>query len=125
MDINYSDNTLTIGDLKARLAYLEERHKYGQPEEDADQEIWDEWEELQELRDVESSLSYCWGEDNTTLINLNFWQEYCEETCYSLGDVQKDGIVAQYVDWEKVADTMVQDYRPVQLPEGNDFYVRA
>lgn len=124
-DINYHDKTLTIADLKARLAYLTERHKYGQPEEDASDTIWNQWDELEALKEVEHDLNWCWDEDYRSLIHEDFWQSYCEDTCYTLGDLELNGIVASFVNWEGVADAMRQDYKYVKLPDNQYFYTRA
>lgn len=121
--IDYSSNTLSFSDLTARLAYLEERHKYGQPEADAPDETWDGWHEYETLRDLVDELHWC--DASTTLVNVSFWVEYCQEFCYDIGEVRKDGMVDHLVDWDKVADSMLMDWKAVQLPDGNDFYVRG
>jgi hypothetical protein len=125
MNINYSDNTLTIGDLKERIKYLVEVGAVEEPVDEDDGDAWDAHEELKVLQDLEGELHWCWNEDNTTLINGDFWQNYCEETCYSLGDCQPNGIVSNCVNWEKVAEHMSQDYKVLELPESQTFYVRG
>lgn len=126
MDIDYdSSKTLSIGDLKARIAYLVERGAETEPEDEDDGNAWDEHEELKALRDVESDLSWCWKEDNTTLVGEGHWEDFCRQTCYDLGECRSDGIVDFAVDWEKVANSMAQDYKIVTLPNHNDFYVRG
>jgi hypothetical protein len=124
-DIDYTSSILHLQDIKARLAWLSERHKYGQPEEDACDTIWDQWDELQVLQELEHDLAYCWDNDTAALIHEGHWLEYCEQTCYDLGDVQEKGIVAGYVNWEKLADAMQQDYKTVTLPDQNTFHVRS
>lgn len=122
-DIDYTSKTLALGDIKQRLEYLQQQHRYGQPEEDAPNETWDGWREYEILRDLVDELRWC--DDSTTLINIDHWVEYCQDLCYDIGDVAKGSIVDNLVDWDKVANSMLQDYKPVSLPEDNDFYVRG
>lgn len=118
-DIEYGANTLTIGDLKKRLAYLADRHKYGQPEEDASREAWDEWKELEMLQDVEHELSWCWSDDNKTLISTDHFTDFIREELYELGDIKRGGVVDSWsgLDWDKITEAVEQDYRMFDLDE--------
>jgi hypothetical protein len=119
VEIEYGAKTLTIGDLKKRLAYLAEKHKYGQPEEDADPEVWDEWKELEMLQGVESELSWCWDEDNKTLIETTHFTDFIREELYELGDIKRNGVVDSWpgLDWDKITEACEQDYRMIDVDD--------
>lgn len=124
--IKYGANTLTIGDLKQRLTYLAERHRFGQPEEDASDSIWDEWRELETLQDLESELSWCWNEDSKTMIFEDYFDQFARQECYDLGDVKEGSVVDSYADWDKVAAAIQQGYKAVRVgPDSLTYWVRS
>lgn len=123
--IDYGSKTLTLGDVKARLAYLREKHKYGQPEEDAAPEVWAEWEELENLIGCEHDLNWCWDRDEVTIIHTSFFQDYAREGAYDMGSVEKDSLADSHVNWAAYARDVMQDYKPIWLPDDNYFYIRA
>lgn len=125
VEIEYDSDLLTIGKVKARLAYLRERHKYGQPEEDVSEKAWAEWHELGELESVEHDCNWCWDQDNATLIHVSHFDTYAREQAYDIGQVEKDSLVDSHVNWAAYARDVMQDYKPVWLPDDNYFYIRA
>lgn len=119
---------IALGELKARLAYLEERFKGGEPDEEADVEVWEEWEELEVLRGIAGDLSWCWNGngngDATSLISERHWSQFCRDKAYDLGELRRGGWMESFVDWDKFENHMQQDYMEVVLPDSNSFFVR-
>lgn len=112
-------NTKTTGDLQARLEELQEKYP-NQPPRDADQQ---EWEELEELLMAKHMLSYCWDEQ-ATMIDTGSFTEYCREMAGDIGDINLCGAVEGYVNWEAYADAVRNDYKLVKVGD-TDYLVRA
>lgn len=111
--------TITLGEIKARIDELE---SIEQPIEvveagdggDFDQEAFDE---LEALRDLESTLAWCWDDDNKVLIREADFTEYTMEELYEMGDLKKGGIADGLIDTDKAAEVLCQDYRMVTYDE--------
>lgn len=123
--MDYTSKYLTIQDLKDRLNHLVGLGYGVEPEDADDGEAWDLYNECHTLQEVESDLSYCWKEDNTTLIHTDKFDEYTRDVCVDLGDIKQDSFLMELIDWDKAAEHILQDYKRVNLPEGNDYWVRA
>lgn len=121
--IDYSRNVLSFEDLKNRVEYLEKVFAGGEPDPDSSDLVWDQWDELQIIKDLVDELHWC--DSSAVLVSDSYWVQYCQETCYDLGFVSKGSIVDTYTDWDKVADSFMQDWKLYNLPDGNDFYVRS
>ncbi len=69
----------------------------------------------------EECENYAYG---STLINESQFQEHCKELAYDCGDVQRDGIMSAYIDWERFAEDCKVDYTTITF-RGTDFYVQG
>lgn len=116
--------TVTIGELKAELARLWKLFPEGEPVgEDCDNDLYAEYEKMRELRQLEADLSHCWEEDNAYLIRSGDFTEYGMELLYEMGDVRKGGICDQHLDYDKVTESLEQDYRLVTY-DNEDYWIR-
>ena len=50
-------------------------------------------------------------------------EEYTEEFTYEIGAVERDSWIGRFIDWEKAADTLKEDYQEVEIL-GSTFYLR-
>ena len=53
----------------------------------------------------------------------HYAEEYAEEYAYDTGAVERDAWVEPFIDWEKVADALKEDYQGVEIL-GHTFYLR-
>jgi len=111
-EIDYGSRTLTIQDLKDRIAYLEGI--------DTDE---DQWRELEALNEIDNDLH--WADASATLVNYNHWEGWCREYVVDLGEVREDSAVFGFIKWDELASAMEQDYKSFDMPDGTTFMVRA
>ncbi len=78
------------------------------------------YESLQALKDALSSDWDSMAEDGGTLNSDDNWVDYQEEQAYSSGDIAEHSHVADYVDWERYADSLKEGHREVEV-EGGEF----
>ena len=71
------------------------------------------------------------GEDNfemgVTFIRENYWEQYCEDTAYDFGflDRQDDSNPLHcYIDWQGWADAVAMDYNQTEF-DGDNYYWRV
>ena len=71
------------------------------------------------------------GKDNfemgVTFIRENYWEQYCEDTAYDFGflDRQDDSNPLHcYIDWQGWADAVAMDYNQTEF-DGDNYYWRA
>ena len=71
------------------------------------------------------------GKDNfemgVTFIRENYWEQYCEDTAYDFGylDRQDDNNPLHfYIDWKGWADALAMDYDQTEF-DGDNYYWRA
>lgn len=119
---NYED-VIDSRDIIARIEELEARIE----EEEAGQDLEDEKEELKALKDLEKAANgspdWIYGE---TLINEDYFIEYCEELCKDVGYIPEGlpGFIENHIDWEGVAQEIKQDYIEVDF-DGVSYFIRA
>ncbi len=77
---------------------------------------------LSSLCELRDEVGSGW-KDGVTLIPDYKWEEYAQETAYDLGFIDRDSEIGYYVDWERWAEDMRQDYATVEL-EGSTFLYR-
>lgn len=53
----------------------------------------------------------------------HYAEEYAEEFAYDTGAVERGSWVERYIDWEKAADDLKEDYTEVEIL-GHTFYLR-
>lgn len=131
-EINDEIDTLKeeINDLSNEIDDLEEE------EEDGNQSLIDEklddiddkkgeievlQEELKQLLEIKDEVPEF--EDGNTLINADYWVEYCEELCKDCGYLSSDLPWWIEIDWEKTAENIAVDYSIVEI-QGETFYYR-
>lgn len=126
--IEYGANTLTIGDLKKRLEWLTTLFPEGEPLGHEPEHVTELAGELAMLQDLAFELNWMWDseDDGRTLIFEDYFDQFARQECYDLGDVKEGGIVDSYVDWDKVAAAIQQDYKAVRVgPDSLTYWVRA
>lgn len=125
-EIDYTKMYLTIGEIKARIAYLIERGAIEEPEADEDDsEVWKEHEELKNLQEVEHDLNWCWESEERTLIHTDKFDDYTKDFCIDIGMIQEGCFLIDLIDWDKAADNLRQAYKSVSLPDNNDYWVQG
>jgi hypothetical protein len=84
-----------------------------------------EQEELNLLKSVaEEGEGYSDWEHGETLINSNYWVDYCAQMVKDIGDLPQD--IPNYIeiDWQGTADNLSNDYSRIDV--GNsEFYIRS
>jgi hypothetical protein len=132
--MNYDVNTITVGDLRRRLAELNDAGRNVPPPKEEPQDTrehiaWCEaCDEFEELKQLETAMLYCdHCGDRGVLVNEDYWTQYCEIKCYNEGLVQADSVVAVFTDWEKVADRIRQGeaWQEVGPIDSQTFLVRS
>lgn len=53
----------------------------------------------------------------------HYAEEYMEELAYETGAVERDSWIERFIDWEKAADALKEDYQEVEIL-GSTFYLR-
>ncbi len=114
--------TITIGELKAELKRLWTVLPEGEPFEGQD-DLHDDYMKLCELRDLESTLEWCWHDDSTSLIRSMDFTEFAMDLLYETGDLRKGGIADGIIDCDKAAECIEQDYMLVTYDQ-EDYWVR-
>ncbi len=120
--------TITIGEIKPRLAELEEKFASGEPdweveENSDDTELSDDWEELLALQDLRHALDWCWHDDSTALLRSADFTEFAMDLLYATGDLRKGGIADGIIDCDKAAECIEQGYMLVTYDQ-EDYMVR-
>ncbi len=82
----------------------------------------DELKSLRELNDEGDKASGEW-EDGATLINEDYWDDYCMGLVQDIGDLPRDLPDYLVIDWTATAANLSQDYTQIEW-DGNTFYVR-
>lgn len=82
------------------------------------------------LEELENDMPTPFGEPISTDVNCgvsgfaeHYAEEYAEEYTYDTGAVERDSWVENFIDWEKVADSLKEDYTEVEIL-GSTFYLR-
>lgn len=119
-NLDGTDDVFDSRDVVERIAEIEA--------EEADLDIDNDYDEILELRDELSALTALRDEfngtefeDGITLISDDYkaayFEEYVEELGYSIPSFVT-------VDWDETADTLLQDYTPVEF-HGVTYWGRA
>jgi hypothetical protein len=83
----------------------------------------EEVEELAALRELREQIYEPYWNDGVGIISHDYFPEYAEEFSYDAGDLLRGSFLACFIDWEKVADHLQQDYKRVTFM-GEDYWVR-
>ena len=82
------------------------------------------------LEELENDMPTSLGEPISADVNCgvqgfaeHYAQEYAEEYAYETGAVERGSWVERYVNWEKVAEDLKEDYTEVEIL-GHTFYLR-
>ena len=81
-------------------------------------EFWeDELKEIEEINDLEDEINNGEFEFGTTLIDEDYFEEYCEDLVSDIGDLPKDlpSYISNNIDWSGIADDLRQDYSEVEF----------
>ena len=104
-------------DIVERLNYLENLPKEEVQEEE---EYPDEYKELFDLREDIGKENFDFG---ITFIEVDYWEEYAEELAYDVGLADRNNTTFNwYIDWEKWAEALSQDYSSVNLGSYEYYY---
>ena len=122
-----------IEELEDELSPIEEKEDEIEsldPEEDKEEiriakeeleqirkDLEDEAEELKILMDFVGEFEGYGGDEQwrgnwhpVTLVNEDYWEEYCEELCTDLGYISKDFPSWIEIDWKSTAENIKVDY---------------
>ena len=77
---------------------------------------------LQKLAEEGEQYADDWRH-GATLINVEYFTEYCEELVKDIGDLPADTPDYLVIDWEATADNLKEDYTEIDF-DGTPFYVR-
>lgn len=85
-------------------------------------EFWvNEINEIEEIDNIEEECSeFKYGE---TLINEDYWEEYCQELCIDCGYISKDFPNWIEIDWEATSRNMAYDYNTITY-QNEEYYFR-
>lgn len=82
------------------------------------------------LEELENDMPTSFGEPISTDTNsgvqgfaAHYAEEYAEEYAYETGAVERGSWVERYIDWEKAAEDLKEDYTEVEIL-GHTFYLR-
>jgi uncharacterized protein CbrC (UPF0167 family) len=118
MSIESTQNIITSHELRAAIIELKQRIQGEDVNEDWT-ELTDELKKLQELLD--NAVSRAGSPEQFTLIHEEHWVEYCEDYASGLGETK--GWPYDYIDWDKAAAALRQDYGLVDF-DGDTYLVR-
>lgn len=141
VEIDYSSNVLDTRELDERLDYLTSvkdvradwmdakrdamsDEEIEELEDNEPEEFTDEMEkELDALEEAKSEVTE-WRDGNT-LVNLDYWTEYCKELTMEIGELPKNlaSYIENNIDWDGVAVDLSVDYSTIDIM-GNTFYYR-
>lgn len=83
-----------------------------------------EQEELAMLKSVaEDGEGYSDWEHGETLINTNYWVEYCMQLVEDIGDLPRDFPSYIEIDWDRTAANLSHDYSRIDVGS-SEFYIR-
>jgi hypothetical protein len=85
--------------------------------------IHEEWEELQELKELEQECNYGDWSYGVTLIRDDKFEDYARDLADDIGGV-KEGWPFDYIDWERACDALKMDYSSVEFA-GYTYWVRS
>ena len=141
VEIDYSSDVLDSRNLDERLDYLTSIKDTRLDWMDAKREAMSD-EEIEELEDNEpkefddamkeelEALEEAKDEipewrDGNTLVNMDYWAQYCKELVRDVGDMPKGlpSYIEDNIDWDGVADDLSHDYSTIEIM-GNMFYYR-
>lgn len=122
MTISSTDDIIDSRDVIARIQELKDE-KFDFEEENLGEE-WEDNEELDALESLESDAQYYgdWAH-GATLINSNYFTEYCEALCVDIGAVSSDLPDYIVIDWEQTAENIKADYSEIDF-DGESFFIR-
>jgi antirestriction protein len=63
-------------------------------------------------------------QDGEGLVPESEWEDYARETAYDVGFVERGSAIEGYVDWEKWARDLTNDYSSVEF-DGETYYFRS
>lgn len=141
VEIDYSSDVLDSRNLDERLDYLTsikdvradwmDAKREAMSDEEIDElennepeDFTDEMEkELAELEEAKEEISE-WRDGNT-LVNMDYWAQYCKELVRDVGDMPKGlpSYIEDNIDWDGVAEDLSADYSTIEIM-GNMFYYR-
>lgn len=140
-----NDDTYSLEDAQTRYEQLtEERNaifadagqdpedgvlnEYDHPEACAALDDWDadNEEELAQLQSIIDQVDTSAFDNQDTLINKSYFEDYCRELVEDIGAVPQNlpAYIANNIDWEGVAADLSVDYSTVKLG-GVTFYYRS
>ncbi len=125
---NRLDNLTSIKDT--RLDWMDAKREamsdveIDELENNEPEDFTDEMEkELAELEEAKSEISE-WRDGNT-LVNMNYWTQYCKELVMDVGDMPKElpSYIGNNINWDGVAEDLSADYSTIDIM-GSMFYYR-
>ena len=89
---------------------------------------WDDSEDAEELKSLQEfaeeasqySSDWTYGE---TLVNEDYWVDYCREMVSDIGDMPREIPSYIVIDWDATADNLAADYVRVDF-DGTTYYLR-
>jgi hypothetical protein len=64
------------------------------------------------------------GRNGSALIPDYDFEDYAEELAYDIGMVDRDAQISHYIDWDKWADDLKDDYLSVDF-EGQEYWIQS
>lgn len=115
-----TDSVIDSRDIIERIEYLQSLTECG---EEIDPDLLEELETLKELAEECEQYASDWvyGE---TLIHRAYFEQYVEEMLQDCGDLPRNLPHYLYIDWEKTAGCIEQDYATVDF-DGEEYLIRS
>lgn len=113
-------------DIDAKISeILLELGLYSEPDEDEISEMQDaDKVDLWVLDDLIAVIAFRENVDGAdTFIRDSYFIDYAESFAYDIGEIEQDAVITNYVDWERYADDLKQDYSSAEY-DGVTYYYR-
>ena len=112
---HYEEMTESFGDIRFEEEEIESWKE----------DFEDELKEIEEIDDIENEVGNEF-EYGVTLVDVDDFEDYCEELVSDIGDLPKDlpSYIANNIDWEGVAEDLKVDYIEVTY-QGNSYLGRV
>lgn len=108
-------------DIESRITELEALGVCEPGDGDPEEPDSEEATELHSLRSLIDDIGTCGG---MTLISEREFPNYCEETAYDIGEVERDSGIVGYIDWERYAEDIKIDWHEVDF-DGETYLIRS
>lgn len=117
------------GEFEGYLSDLEDANPDSEDEIVAEDEMgrWldeneDEYVSLMAFKEEVEQYTSEWGH-GATIIADTYFEDYAEEFAYDIGEIKRDSMMAQFIDWRRFAEWVQTDYAEITF-DGVSYWIR-